>query len=129
MAVLITAGLALGAGSDTSAVRGCVAKGGALRVMTSGRCRSGERSLTWNQLGPAGSRGGAGPAGEAGTAGAPGADGASGVAGAPGQDGSNGARGTFDWDSFGGMPCVRGQINGTVHIAYGSSGQVAFTCS
>ena len=128
-AAVTTAGVAVALGGGSSPVRGCVAKRGSVRIVASGRCRSGERAIVWNRAGAAGPAGARGPAGEAGAAGGPGADGAAGAAGATGQDGSKGAQGSFDWDSFSGMPCVRGQVSGTIHLAYGPSGQVGFTCS
>lgn len=129
VAAAMTAAAALGGSAGSTPVRACVAKGGFVRISPSGRCRSGERALAWNQAGRTGSAGAAGPPGEPGPTGTAGTDGAAGVAGAAGQDGSKGARGTFDWDSFAGMPCVRGGVSGTLQITYGSSGQVAFTCS
>ncbi len=119
---LVAATLAFGAGGDTP-VRACVAKSGSPRLVASGSCKSGERRMTWNQTGPAGPRGPVGAQGQTGQSGSAGA------AGAPGAGGSKGARGTFNFDSFEGMVCVKNQVAGTIHLTYGASGQVAFTCS
>ncbi|MCW2608556.1 MAG: Collagen triple helix repeat-containing protein, partial [Frankiales bacterium] len=57
-------------------IQTCVSSAGALRLVADATsCRTGERSLTWNQRGVQGDRG---PAGAAGAQGAPG------VAGPPG---------------------------------------------
>ena len=64
-------------------VKACAKKkGGALRL---GKCRKGERRVTWAAKGPSGRTGPTGP---------PGAPGAAGANGAPGIAGSNGANGT-----------------------------------
>ena len=71
------------AGSET--VVACAKKkGGALRLTQTGKCREGERRVTWAEQGPAGEPG---PAGEAGTAGESGPAGEAGPAGAPGPAG------------------------------------------
>jgi type VI protein secretion system component Hcp len=57
------------AATDTSALRACVSKQGALRIANT--CKKGEKPLTWNQKGPAGAPGAPGAPGPAGPAGAP----------------------------------------------------------
>ena len=121
---LLGAALTLGAGS--APIKTCVAKSGDARVLASGRCKAGERLVEWNEKGPVGARG---PAGAGGAAGSAGPAGSQGAAGAPGQDGSKGGRGTFNPDSFEGMQCTKNQVAGTLHMTFGASGQVAFTCS
>ena len=60
--------------SATRTIRACVSKrSGSLRVLAAGRrCARTERTLAWNQRGPAGARGLAGPPGQAGATGAQG---------------------------------------------------------
>jgi hypothetical protein len=73
-------GLAIAASSSGPVIRACAnKKTGALRLAA--KCRRGERSVSWNQFGPAGATGKTGPTGRAGMAGAVGATGAPGVQG------------------------------------------------
>jgi hypothetical protein len=126
---LIGAALTLGATSNAAPIHACVARTGSTRLLTSGKCRRGETAVAWNQGGRAGPRGPAGAAGNTGAAGPSGLAGAAGAAGAPGQNGAKGDRGTFQFDSFEGMPCTKNNVAGTTHVAFGASGQVGFTCS
>ena len=125
---LAGASLSLGAGTGGSnPVNACVkSKTGSARVVSAGaKCRRGEKRLTWNVRGAQGARG---PAGARGTDGAPGSNGsagAPGAGGARGETGSPGNRGTFNFDTFQGMPCQNGD---NIALTYGSSGQVTFTC-
>lgn len=88
--VVLSGGLALAQSDEVSPVFvACVSnETGALRMISSAEatsCRSGERQISWNQIGPAGAPGpvgASGAAGPAGPAGAPGAPGAA-TAGAP----------------------------------------------
>lgn len=66
---------------SSGVIKGCVAKkGGALRVVKSGKCKKGESAVSWNK---------AGENGAGGATGAAGATGATGAAGAAGADGSS----------------------------------------
>jgi hypothetical protein len=59
------------AATHTTTIHGCVAHGGALRVVSSAKkCSAHERALSWNARGPKGSAGAAGARGPAGAAGA-----------------------------------------------------------
>ena len=119
---LVAAAFAVAAGGDDP-VTACVnKKTDAARLLTHGGCKRTERKVTWNAQGPAGPRGATGDRGVGGPIGTAGAAGSDGAAGAKGPRGS---RGTFSFDDFSGMPCD----GGTVHLSYGPSGQVAFTCS
>jgi pilus assembly protein FimV len=120
---LAGAALSLGATSNSASIHACVAKDGSARLLTSGKCRRGETSAFWNQRGRGGAPGPAGATGNAGAAGSPG------TAGEPGQNGAKGVRGTFQFDGFEGMSCTKNNVAGTVHVSYGPSGQVGFTCS
>jgi hypothetical protein len=117
MAVL-AAGATVTLGQDSTAakpLRACVAKqSGAVRLVAAdGRCRSGERVVTWNIRGRAGTAG---------------ANGTRGVQGANGPAGARGAAGTFDFDSFDGMECDAGSGADTVDVTYDSDGFATFTC-
>ncbi|HEY7003308.1 MAG TPA: lamin tail domain-containing protein [Gaiellaceae bacterium] len=104
-------------------IHGCrKANGGALRVVArASACRSGEKTLSWNQKGRAGA---AGPKGPAGPAGAKGDTGAPGPAGPQGPPGS----GIASFDSLAGIPCtIAGQV-GTISIAYDASGLAQIQC-
>lgn len=95
VAAITGAGAAAAVSSSGTTIKACVTRsGGAMRqVSTSTRCRSGERSLTWNAKGLAGSRGPAGvpgPAGVRGPVGSPGPAGSSGPAGDAGPSGVDG---------------------------------------
>jgi hypothetical protein len=80
---LLAAGAAWAATRSIGTINACYAKrGGALRI--AGRCKHGEKPLSWNQTGSAGLNGVAG------------AKGASGVPGSPGQPGGEGAPGPSD---------------------------------
>ena len=75
-------------------VKACAKKkGGALRL---GKCRKGERRVTWAAKGPSGRTGPTGPRGP----GAPGAAGANGAPGIAGSDGANGTSGTSTGETF-----------------------------
>jgi Collagen triple helix repeat (20 copies) len=126
---LVAAALSIAATPGDSVLRACVGKNGAVRLLPSGGCRAGESGVSWNERGPAGARGPGGLTGDSGADGPAGADGAPGSPGAAGQTGAKGARGSFSFDSFEGMPCVRGALSGHLHVSYGVSGQVGFTCS
>jgi hypothetical protein len=70
------------ASSGGSTITACVHKhGGALYV---GKCKKGDRALTWNKVGPAG---------KAGAVGSPGSQGGQGLQGITGQNGGSGASG------------------------------------
>jgi hypothetical protein len=117
LAVLaVGAAVTLGQGSTASKpLRACVAKkSGAVRLVTAGRrCHGGERVVTWNIRGRAGTAG---------------AQGLRGAQGATGQPGARGAAGTFDFDSFDGMECDAGSGADTVDVTYDSDGFATFTC-
>jgi hypothetical protein len=84
------AGVAWASIPDSSGViHGCYSSGGTLRVIDSAtsKCKSTEKSLTWNKQGP---RGATGPTGPRGATGAQGATGVAGPAGPPGPAGVSG---------------------------------------
>lgn len=142
-----------------SVINACAKRGsGMLRLAAgAGRCRPGERAISWNvegppgAAGPAGARGPtgatgatgpAGPRGDAGPAGAQGATGpagASGPAGAPGPAGATGARGPTGpkgddgaglatVEQLNGISCGSGSAAGTVSLSYDSAAHVVLTC-
>jgi len=87
---LAAAGYAASTGAGT--IHACAGRhGGALRL--AGRCRRGERAVSWQTLGPQGARGPTGPAGAAGATGPAGAAGPAGATGATGPAGATGPRG------------------------------------
>jgi hypothetical protein len=94
--LLACGGVAIAAASGgSSSVQACYAKrGGALRVLTHGKCKRSERAIAWSVGGPAGRAGGAGKAGATGASGAAGTTGPSGTTGATGSTGATGAAGT-----------------------------------
>ena len=129
---LTGAALTFGAGGASAPIHACVAKAGGARLVASGRCRRGEKAVTWNQTGATGAPGPIGPAGDAGPAGAAGAGGSPGAAGGPGPAGGPGAkgeRGSFNFASFEGMPCSTDAITGTIHVTVATDGQVSFKCA
>ena len=62
VAVLISSLLLLlvPAGGTAATIRGCVSRSGTLTIprQKNGRCKRGQRAITWNQRGPAGPAGG-----------------------------------------------------------------------
>jgi hypothetical protein len=86
----VGAGWAIAASTTSSAtLRACASKSnGALRLAA--KCKSSERRVSWNTVGPRGPRGLQGIQGAKGDMGATGATGATGAAGATGQDGPPG---------------------------------------
>jgi hypothetical protein len=87
--------------APTATIRACANKSnGDLRAVR-GACRSTERALSWNTIGPRGVRGPAGPTGAPGApgpAGAPGPTGAQGATGAQGGPGPQGPAGSLALD-------------------------------
>src|SRR6266550_2734430 len=86
----VGAGWAIAATTTSSAtLRACASKSnGALRLAA--KCKSSERRVSWNTVGPRGPRGLQGIQGAKGDTGTTGATGAAGAAGAAGQDGPPG---------------------------------------
>ena len=83
VAVFVAAsGLAVAAiPSRNGVIHACYKKtGGALRVVSGGKCPKGSRALAWNQRGLTGGRGATGPPGSTGPQGTPGAKGDAGTA-------------------------------------------------
>lgn len=125
LGVLVTA-VSIGAVTNASAandksITACAnKKTGAMRLLTKGKCKSTETSLSWNQQGPTGNTGEAGPAGPAGTAGPTGAAGATGATGARGASGPAGSNATVSTQSvtlrylgaqtFNGIECGSGTM-------------------
>ncbi len=75
----ISGGAIAASGGFTSggALHACVNGEGTLKLLKAGRhCTHGQKTVVWNQAGPAGPRGATGATGASGTAGAPGAPGA-----------------------------------------------------
>jgi len=121
IAAVVVAGAALAAIPDGNGViHACrKAHGGALRVVgQASACRSGERSLAWNQRGPAGPTGPAGVQGPEGPAGQKGATGAQGPAGPP----------LASFDSLAGLGCTIAGQAGTISIDYDGSGLAQIHC-
>jgi hypothetical protein len=126
---LVAAGLSFGAASDQS-VTACVKKNtGAARLLVRGRCNNRETKVSWNLRGATGTKGSTGARGLPGDGGPPGLAGSPGEDGRAGVNGVKGSRGSFSFDSFNNMPCVKSGVAGSIHLTYGASGQVAFTCS
>jgi len=90
LAVFLAAGgVAWAASSSGGVIHACYKKrGGALRI--AGRCRHGERPLSWNHIGPVGPRGSRGFTGKTGAAGAAGSTGLQGPVGKEGPKGETG---------------------------------------
>ena len=78
----ISGGAIAASGGFTSggALHACVNGEGTLKLLKAGRqCKNGQKTVVWNQTGPAGPRGATGATGASGTSGAPGAPGAPGT--------------------------------------------------
>lgn len=76
---------ATGGFSSGGTLRACANEEGAIRLLKPGKhCGKGQKSVSWNQTGPAGARGSVGPAGAAGVAGPTGPGGAKGAEGPQG---------------------------------------------
>lgn len=137
--------------ATTTTIHACAKlHGGRLRAVDANvRCKHSERSLEWDvqgpqgdpgaagpagPVGPAGPTGAAGPAGPPGPAGAAGATGATGPAGPAGAVGATGPQGPpgaglASLESLNGLPCHAGGQNGTVSLAYDTSGHASLTCT
>jgi hypothetical protein len=55
-----------------SSIKACVGAHGVLKILTGKKCKSGQKTVTWNKQGPAGARGATGTSGTAGLNGNPG---------------------------------------------------------
>ena len=126
VAVVALAGAAVAATQipdGNGVIHGCrKVDGGALRVVArSSACRSGERSLNWNQ------RGVAGPAGPIGATGPAGPAGAAGPAGPQGPQGPAGPA-LASFDSLAGIGCTIGAQAGTISLAFDSAGLAQIHC-
>jgi hypothetical protein len=114
VALLLTTGLASASIPDGSGViHGCYAKGGDFRVIDAPReqCKSGEKAVSWSQVGPAGPQGPEGPAGPSGPAGPAGT-------------------GLESLDQLAGVPCRVGQPEeGVVVLDYdAATWGISITC-
>src|SRR6059058_4556841 len=79
----MTGGAIAATGGFTSggALRACVNEEGGLRLLKAGkRCKRGQKTVVWNQTGPAGAKGASGAPGAAGAQGAQGGQGPQGTA-------------------------------------------------
>jgi hypothetical protein len=87
VAVFLAAGAAAWASTASNpTIHACYKRhGGALRI--AGRCKHGEKAISWNQLGPVGPKGARGATGRTGLTGKTGAQGPEGKSGAPGAAG------------------------------------------
>jgi type VI secretion system secreted protein Hcp len=86
--------------SSDGVINGCYDRHGRLRIVrNAGDCERDERSVQWNQQGPAGAAGPAGPIGPVGPGGPP---------GAPGRDGRDGMNGSPGPMGPAGLPGVAG---------------------
>ena len=124
IAAVALAGAAVAAIPDGDGVIHACRKvdGGALRVVArASACRSGERSLAWNQ------RGAEGPTGPAGAAGAQGPAGPKGATGAQGPPGPAGPA-LASFDALAGLPCTNAGQAGTISISYDASGLAQIRC-
>jgi len=74
-------------------INACVAKTGAVRIITSGTCKKKETPLTWNTIGPQGPTGPQGPSGASGPQGPTGTAGTTGSSGPAGPSGPTGPAG------------------------------------
>jgi collagen triple helix repeat protein len=83
--VLAIAGGGFAIASDGGTIRACAHKG--TQVLYTGKCKKGDKKLSWSQVGP---RGAAGQSGASGAVGPRGVTGATGAPGAPGTDGNVG---------------------------------------
>jgi hypothetical protein len=89
LAVFLAAGGVAWATGTGATIHACYKnRGGALRI--AGRCKRGEKALSWNRTGPTGARGLTGTKGPAGPRGAAGRRGATGPQGAKGETGMAG---------------------------------------
>lgn len=121
---LVIAGAALSAGSSASGstITACVKKStGAARIVSSStKCKSSERRVTWERIGPAGKQG---------PPGAQGASGAQGAQGTPGADGAQGPPGIEAFNDLEGLPCTRpGDQHGTIDVVFGPGGVARTRC-
>jgi Lamin Tail Domain len=124
IAAVALAGAAVAAIPDGDGVIHACRKvdGGALRVVArASACRSGERSLAWNQ------RGAEGPTGPAGAAGAQGPAGPNGATGAQGPQGPAGPA-LASFDALAGLSCTNAGQPGTISISYDGSGLAQIRC-
>ena len=127
IAAAVLAGAAVAAIPEGNGViHGCrKVDGGALRVVgRASACKASERSLDWNQRGPAGP---AGPAGAQGPAGPKGATGAQGPQGPQVPQGPPGPA-LASFDSLAGLPCTNGGQAGAISISYDGSGLAQIKC-
>ncbi len=105
-------GAAVGlAATNATVIHGCYSKSsGRLRITNGHRCGRSEKSVAWNQQGPAGPQGAQGAQGAQGLQGAKGADGSAGAQGPQGSQGPPGPQGTQGDIGPAGPP---GQVTGT----------------
>ena len=113
-ALLLSTGIASASIPDGSGViHGCYAKGGDFRVIDAPReaCKSGEKAIEWNQVGPQGPAGAEGPIGP------------------QGEPGPTGA-GLESLEQLAGVPCRVGQPEeGVVVLGYdAATWEVSITC-
>jgi hypothetical protein len=90
---------ASGGFSSGGQLQACVNEEGVLKLLKGGKkCKKGQKAVSWNQTGPAGTPGAKGVVGAPGATGATGADGAT---GAEGPKGGNGESANVKWASIG----------------------------
>jgi hypothetical protein len=89
--VLAVVGGGYAIASDGGTIRACAHQG--THVLYTGKCKKGDKKLSWSQVGPRGATGATGAPGPRGATGAIGATGASGTPGAPGGAGAPGTDG------------------------------------
>ncbi|MFL5910322.1 MAG: hypothetical protein ACJ768_07120 [Gaiellaceae bacterium] len=109
---------ALTSGSATTSsavIQGCVNKtNGDTRIVSdTGQCRTSERAISWNAVGPQGPKGDKGDTGQQGPKGDPGETGPQGPGG-PG---------------FAGSPCTAGGSAGTVAVSFAPDGSATIRCA
>lgn len=89
MLLVAGGGYAIASGGGT--IMACVHKG--THVLYTGKCKKGDKKLSWNKVGPKGPRGATGATGPAGTTGPQGPRGATGAVGPAGATGPQGPKG------------------------------------
>jgi hypothetical protein len=119
---------------DSGLLHGCYARNGDFRLIDAPKeqCKSGEKAISWNQVGPQGPAGAQGPTGPQGAVGPAGAAGPQGPEGPTGPSGPAGPAGVGleSLDQLAGLPCRLGQPEeGIVTLHYdATTWEVSISC-